>query len=128
MALLTKKEFAELAGLQGSRCVSIFIPTHRTGQEVTGQQDKILFKNQLSAIEKEMKSRDLFTVGCLGSKNNKIRVKEVRLFVAPPYFFNLSKNALTPDLKFLKLPLAPSVLMYLVLCSGTISCPGRESV
>ncbi len=57
MALLTKKEFAELAGLQGSRCVSIFIPTHRTGQEVTGQQDKILFKNQLSAIEKEMKSR-----------------------------------------------------------------------
>ena len=57
MALLTKKEFAELAAVHGSRCISLFMPAHRTGKAVTEHQDKILFKNQLSNIEKEMKER-----------------------------------------------------------------------
>ena len=57
MAVLTKKEFEELANVHGARCISIFLPTHRAGQPVIEQQDKILFKNQLSSIEKEMKER-----------------------------------------------------------------------
>lgn len=57
MSLLTKKEFAELAGFHGARCISIFLPTHRSGQAVNEHQDQILFKNQLSGIEKEMKER-----------------------------------------------------------------------
>jgi hypothetical protein len=57
MSILTRKEFEELANKSGSRCISIFLPTHRRGQEVNEHQDEILFKKLLTNIEHEMEER-----------------------------------------------------------------------
>lgn len=57
MTIPTKKEFAELAEVHGSRCLSLFIPTHKSGQAVLEQEDRILFKNLLVKVEKEMIDR-----------------------------------------------------------------------
>ncbi|MEZ4934296.1 MAG: hypothetical protein R2788_19495 [Saprospiraceae bacterium] len=57
MSILTRKEFEELANKSGSRCISIFLPTHRRGQEVNEHQDEILFKKLLANVEHEMEER-----------------------------------------------------------------------
>ncbi len=57
MDILTKKEFTTMAGMHESRCVSIFLPTHRGGQEVINRQDQLVFKNLLSDIGEDMVKR-----------------------------------------------------------------------
>lgn len=47
--------FDELAGTSGSDLISIYIPTHRFGREVS--QDRIRLKNQLSAASDQLEER-----------------------------------------------------------------------
>ncbi len=51
MEIFSKKEFEKLAGFKGENCVSIFIPTHRAGEEVTSGKDALLYKNQLQKVK-----------------------------------------------------------------------------
>jgi hypothetical protein len=59
MELLSKEEFAELANYQSERCVSIFIPTHRSGVEVNEKQDIIVLKNQLQEAQKQLQQKGM---------------------------------------------------------------------
>jgi len=57
MTTLTKKEFDELATVYGGRCVSVFMPTHHSGQEVLNRTDQLVFKNLLKDIEADLINR-----------------------------------------------------------------------
>jgi hypothetical protein len=59
MELIPKEEFTELINYQGSNCISIYIPTHRSGVEVNEKQDAIIFKNALQAVNTELQKKDL---------------------------------------------------------------------
>ena len=47
-----RREFDELAKVETSTCVSLYLPTHRAGAEV--EQDPIRFRNLLAATEREL--------------------------------------------------------------------------
>lgn len=51
-----RREFDELAQLQASMCVSLYLPTHRAGPGV--EQDPIRFRNLLAAAERELSELD----------------------------------------------------------------------
>ncbi len=51
MALLTKNKFEQLANKRGNYCVSVYIPTERTGENKKG---KLMLKNQLAEIEAQL--------------------------------------------------------------------------
>jgi len=59
MELIPKEEFTELINYQGKNCISIYIPTHRSGVEVNEKQDAILFKNALQAVNTELQNQGL---------------------------------------------------------------------
>lgn len=59
MELITKKEFSELADHHAPHCVSIYIPTQRTGEEVQQSQAKIKLKNHLQEVEAQLEEYDL---------------------------------------------------------------------
>jgi len=47
-----RREFDELAKVEASTCVSLYLPTHRAGAEV--EQDPIRFRNLLASAEREL--------------------------------------------------------------------------
>ena len=55
---LTKENFQELALYEGAHCVSIYIPTHKSGVEVNEQMDMVAFKNQLQKTESLLKAKE----------------------------------------------------------------------
>jgi len=59
MELIPKEEFTELINYQGNNCISIYIPTHRSGVEVNEKQDAIVFKNALQAVNTELQNKGL---------------------------------------------------------------------
>jgi hypothetical protein len=59
MAILTKEEFKELINYHGDPCISIYIPTHRSGVEVNERQDPILFKNALQSANTLLEEQGL---------------------------------------------------------------------
>jgi len=54
MDLLSLKAFKELMESRGDKCISLFMPTQKTGKEV--RQNSIRYKNILQTVER--KSRD----------------------------------------------------------------------
>lgn len=59
MELISKEEFTELINYQSDNCISIYIPTHRSGVEVNEKQDAILLKNALQAVNTELQKKGL---------------------------------------------------------------------
>jgi hypothetical protein len=59
MEIISKNEFTELVNFQGDRCISIYIPTHRSGVEVNEKQDAIVFKNALQAANTQLQNQGL---------------------------------------------------------------------
>jgi hypothetical protein len=51
MALFQKKQFEELADAKGDYCISIYVPTHRVGEN---KESKITLKNHVAKIDKEL--------------------------------------------------------------------------
>lgn len=47
MSIITSEEFIEIVNYKSSPCISIYLPTHRAGNEVNEKQDAIAFKNEL---------------------------------------------------------------------------------
>ena len=54
MKLLSKKEFEELSNSTAEGSVSIYMPTHRTGEAVTNGKDALRFKNLLQNARKQL--------------------------------------------------------------------------
>lgn len=57
MTLLTREQLEHLAERRDGPCVSIYLPTHKTGRDV--RQDPIRFKNLLSEAEAALKDRGM---------------------------------------------------------------------
>ncbi|NIR46918.1 hypothetical protein GWO43_00350 [candidate division KSB1 bacterium] len=69
MDLLSKDDIKALSEEPADLCVSIFMPTHRTGKEI--EQDPIRLKNLLRSVEKGLKERG-------------IRDQQIQSFLEPP--------------------------------------------
>lgn len=50
--ILHRQDFQSFLNHESSPCITMFIPTHRTGREQ--RQDKIRLKNLLARVEKEL--------------------------------------------------------------------------
>jgi hypothetical protein len=50
MTSITKVDFERLTKISGAHCVSIILPTHKSGKEVKNHQDLLLFKNSLNEV------------------------------------------------------------------------------
>ena len=50
--ILTKDIFTELARHEKAPCISILMPTHKSGVEVNDQVDRATFKQALQKVEK----------------------------------------------------------------------------
>jgi hypothetical protein len=59
--LITKEMLAELAGFEGPFCISIYIPTHKSGVQVNEQHDIITFKNAVQKVEKRLAEKGIAT-------------------------------------------------------------------
>ncbi len=54
MKLLKKNKFGDLAQVHNAHCVSLYMPTHRAGQEVVEEQDSVTLKNLLKETKKQL--------------------------------------------------------------------------
>lgn len=59
MKLISRKKFKSLAKANEPHCISIFIPTHRAGQEVNEGIDAINLKNQVKKVRNELEEYQL---------------------------------------------------------------------
>jgi len=57
MNALTTDLFRQLAEIHEGRCLSIYMPTHRAGQEVLRRQDHLVLKNVQKEVAKVLESR-----------------------------------------------------------------------
>src|SRR5690606_24200360 len=56
-ALMSKENLVELTTYTSDCCISVYIPTHRSGVAVNEQKDPIAFKNALQQAEATLKER-----------------------------------------------------------------------
>jgi hypothetical protein len=57
--MITKEELLELAEMNHTNCVSIFIPTHRKGESTLKGKDALNFKHQVREIRSKLESRGM---------------------------------------------------------------------
>ncbi|ACU63896.1 baeRF7 domain-containing protein [Chitinophaga pinensis] len=56
---VNKNIFAELAAEKGNICITLYMPTHASGQAVNEQQDLICFKNILQQTQKQLEEKSI---------------------------------------------------------------------
>ena len=59
MTLLKKEKFNSLANVHYPHCISMYLPTHRSGHEVIEDVDRITLKNLLKDVKKQLQSYGL---------------------------------------------------------------------
>jgi hypothetical protein len=59
MEILSREEFSKLAALRNKDCVTIYIPTHKSGVEVNEKYDPIVFKNNVQKARLNLAERGL---------------------------------------------------------------------
>ncbi len=59
MALITKKDIEGLDSMRDAFCISIFLPTHRFGQEVLQRKDALLLKNMVKEVKIKLEQEAL---------------------------------------------------------------------
>ena len=57
--MINKKEIEKLAKMHDAFCISIFIPTHRSGQAVQQGVDVVRLKNQLKEVRTKLEHKGL---------------------------------------------------------------------
>lgn len=57
--MITKNELLEISKVQNATCISIFIPTHRAGEETLEGQDALQLKNQLKEVRKKLEEEKM---------------------------------------------------------------------
>lgn len=103
---LRKEDFKELAAHEAAICISVYIPTHRSGAEVNEQQDAIMLKSKLQQVR-----------GILTSKGKSPAAADAMLqqgldLVNDREFWNRQENGLAVFIadnffRYLKMPVAP---------------------
>lgn len=56
---LVKEEFSELANYTAQNCISIYLPTHKSGAEINEKQDLIVFKNNLQECARQLVAKGM---------------------------------------------------------------------
>ena len=59
--ILSKELFIELASYRASCCVTVYIPTHKSGVAVNEKKDAIVFKNTLQDLSKRLAEKEIPT-------------------------------------------------------------------
>lgn len=59
MALLKKEKFIKLADVHHAHCISIYLPTHRSGREVIEDVDRVTLKNQVKEAKEQLQQYGL---------------------------------------------------------------------
>lgn len=59
MKIITQNELEKLANHRDDHCISIFIPTHRSGREVLDGEDALRLKNQLQAVKNKLEEKNI---------------------------------------------------------------------
>lgn len=59
MRKISKKKLENLSQVREQNCVSVFMPTHRVGQKVYGNEDKIMLKNLIREVSKQLSENGL---------------------------------------------------------------------
>jgi hypothetical protein len=59
MEIISKDKFKEFARIKKPNCISIYIPTHRTGEEVSKMMDQKTLKNKLKELGGEVSLKQL---------------------------------------------------------------------
>ncbi|MCB0666120.1 MAG: hypothetical protein KDC80_09875 [Saprospiraceae bacterium] len=54
MPLITRKALEYLAEIHDTACTSIYLPTHRSGKEVSEKSDALVLKNEMKAVGKKL--------------------------------------------------------------------------
>lgn len=70
MATITKKDIEQLYNIHSANCISIFIPTHRSGNEVLQKLDTQSLKKELKDVKLKLEQKEL-------------NQKKINEFVAP---------------------------------------------
>ncbi|MDJ1504816.1 hypothetical protein [Xanthocytophaga agilis] len=59
MEAIDKQTILKLANQNAKPCISVYIPTHRKGDEVNEGYDRILFKNQVQKVRTQLQSSNM---------------------------------------------------------------------
>ncbi len=59
MATITKKDIEQLYNIHSANCISIFIPTHRSGNEVLQKLDSKSLKKELKDVKLKLEQKEL---------------------------------------------------------------------
>ena len=59
MDIIVKKDIERLDSLRSAFCISIFMPTHRVGEDVLQGKDSLLLKNQLKEVKTKLEKEAL---------------------------------------------------------------------
>src|SRR5450759_2963355 len=86
MDILTRTELEQLMRKEQQWCVSIYMPTHRTGAET--QQDPIRLKNLLGEAEKHLSARGVRT------RDVQIMLEPVSKFLQDSYFWQHQRDGM----------------------------------
>ena len=57
MEMLTRRDLNELLAAESPHCVSLYMPTHRTGREI--REDATRFSNLIRRTEEELRAKDV---------------------------------------------------------------------
>jgi hypothetical protein len=86
MDILTRAELEQLMRKEQQWCISIYMPTHRTGVET--QQDPIRLKNLLGKAEKQLSDRGM------GRRDVQKKLEPVSKLLQDPYFWQHQSDGL----------------------------------
>ena len=92
MDILNKTELEQLMCKKGNQCVSIYMPTHRTGAK--SQQDPIRLKNLIGKAEKDLSDRGM------GRRDVQKMLEPVNNFLQDATFWQHQSNGLAIFLSF----------------------------
>lgn len=111
MKELTIEKFKELATVHKPHCISIFISTHRAGQEVNEKIDQINLKNQIRKVTKELESWQL------DSRDIEDLLRPIKAMVEDTGFWNNQSDGLaifrSPDtMEYYTLPVPFVEMVY----------------
>lgn len=108
--MITKETILDLAQEENDICISIYLPTHKAGEDV--QQDPIRFKNLLVEAEEKLKDRDM------KSRDIDNFLKGPRKLLGQPSFWRHNDNGLAvfitdDDFNYYRIPYSFSAKVML---------------
>ncbi|WP_242926248.1 baeRF7 domain-containing protein [Pontibacter vulgaris] len=113
MALIKKKDIEDLLNVQNGLCISIYIPTHRSGNEVLNGQDQTLFKNKIREAKALLARHDV------PDEEIETYIKPAETLLADTNFWRHQSEGLVVFItkgfsKHYSLPIAVSEMVYVL--------------